>query len=253
VHWVGLIQFMASFHHPWSDTHRQRAYDALVRQEVTALSPEGVQYSYERTVVMQAPGNVKAYSVIIPGQSFSGVCHSSWTTVERGFLAVAVAREILSNELGPPCRELPHQWKWKAGEGLLLDRAALVGLFGEDWYRVKYPALPGKPESYITEAQFAETFRLEYNSLSGRLSVWCERDRYIDGHKVSVEGAPDMLPFCSALCITLVGALCSCTGRSGADRAKRDGGDEVPARPDVPPPVHHLPPPLRSAAPLDQV
>jgi hypothetical protein len=129
---VTIIKFMASFHHPWSDTHRQRAYDMLVRQEVTVQRQDGETFSYERQVVQQSPGAVKAYSMNIPGEKCSLLC------VYVGITTTTLAACCSGNRKGDPGERsgdaLSHDgaplevesWCREAGQSCSYERPARI-------------------------------------------------------------------------------------------------------------------------------
>ena len=102
--------------------------------------------------------------------------------------AVDVAREVLVSLLGEPeVSSSGYIWKWKGGKQVL-NRAAAAKLFGRGWHKVVFDLLAGQPMSFISEQQFLDTFELSYNARTCRLTLKCDRSRWIDGLKVTFEG-----------------------------------------------------------------
>jgi len=104
--------------------------------------------------------------------------------------AVAVARELLGSTIGDP-KVSGNTWTWRGdiqeGPGKLENREQVVPAFGTVWYYMIYGSLPGNPESYISPELF-KTAVLKYTTFDGMLAFGCERDRYLNGHLVTMRG-----------------------------------------------------------------
>jgi hypothetical protein len=101
-------------------------------------------------------------------------------------VAVNQGKDVLLTHLGMPTYENGY-WLWRGGHELK-SRKQLEGLGGTDWWKKHFPDLPGSPFSYMTHAQFCKSFVIKYYPHENKLVVKMDRDRYIDGGRVTFEG-----------------------------------------------------------------
>jgi hypothetical protein len=197
---ISLIKFITAYHHPFQNAARTGYWDQdileidIVNEETgepaTITVPQGPKY--------WVTGGLKMVRMHLPGGLSCSYCAPPEASPDPSppVAAVAPARELLSG-LGPP-QVAGHMWTWSPAfeegrPGKLQNRQQVANVMGITWEHLVFDSLPGRPESYISEQLFQDTAVIKMNTLSQQFSFACERDRYLNGHLVTMRGASVLL------------------------------------------------------------